>query len=83
LYASTSVTLSGQNEFSLSHISLNFVRNILKVEGSNPSEKNPSFLLKRALEFRGGASDMCRIKDFIKSPGTVEQQIVVLDALFR
>ena len=39
LYASTSVTMSGHNVFSLSRISLYFVRNILKVEGSNPSEK--------------------------------------------
>jgi len=44
LYASTSVTLSGQNEFSLSHISLKFVRNVLKVEGSNPSEKSFFFI---------------------------------------
>ena len=83
LYASTSVTMSGHNVLSLSRISLYFVRNILKVEGSNPSEKNPSFLLKRALEFRSGDSDMCRIKKFIKSHGSVEEQNDILDALFR
>jgi len=73
LYASSSVTLSGKNTFSLSHISLMFVRNVLKVKGSNPSQKNPSYLKKKALEFRGSDSDMCRIKKFIKNHGSVEE----------
>jgi len=83
LYASSSVTLSGENTFSLSHISLMFVRNVLKVKGSNPSQKIPSYLLKKGLEFRGGNSDMCRIKKFMKNHGSVEEQTDVLDALFR
>jgi len=81
LYASSSVTLSGEIKFSLSRISTMFVRNVLKVAGSNPSGNDSSFLLKQALDFRGGDSDMCRIKDFIKSHGSVEQQTVVLDGI--
>ena len=78
LYASSSITLSGENTFSLSHISFLFVRNVLNVKDSNPS-----YLLKKALEFRGDDSDMCRIKKFIKNHGSVEEQTDVLDALFR
>ena len=83
LYSSSSVTLPGNNVFSISIISKNFVRNVLKVDGSNPSEKNPTFLLKRALEFRSGYNDFCKVMNFIQSHGTVQERTVVLDALYR
>ncbi len=83
LYSSSNMTLSGNNNFSLSTISKFFVRNVLKVDGSNPSEKNPTFLLKRALEFRSGYNDFCKVINFIRSHGTVEERTVVLDALYR